>query len=65
MTLLGKLIYPNLENGIVIPSDKEKMVALANKYIAKENIDALILGCTELPLAIRPEDIDVSIVNTT
>ena len=41
------------------------MVALANKYIAKENIDALILGCTELPLAIRPEDIDVSIVNTT
>ena len=65
ITLLGKLIYPNLENGIVIPSDKEKMVALANKYIAKENIDALILGCTELPLAIRPEDIDVSIVNTT
>lgn len=65
ISLLGKLIYPNLENGIVIPSDKEKMIALANKYIAKENVDALILGCTELPLAIKSEDVNVPIVNTT
>ena len=36
ISLLGKLIYPNLENGIVIPSDKEKMIALANKYIEKK-----------------------------
>ncbi|HJD25329.1 MAG TPA: amino acid racemase [Candidatus Blautia intestinipullorum] len=64
ISLLGKLIYPNLENGIVIPSDKEKMIALANKYIEKENVDALILGCTELPLAIKPEDVNVPIVNT-
>lgn len=33
---IRKLIYPNLENGIVIPSDKEKMIALANKYIEEE-----------------------------
>ena len=65
ISLLGKLIYPNLENGIVIPSDKEKMIALANKYIEKENVDALILACTELPLAIKPEDVNVPIVNTT
>ncbi|HIW50427.1 MAG TPA: amino acid racemase [Candidatus Blautia intestinavium] len=64
ISLLGKLIYPNLENGIVIPSDKEKMIALANKYIEKENVDALILGCTELPFAIKPEDVNVPIVNT-
>lgn len=62
---IRKLIYPNLENGIVIPSDKEKMIALANKYIEKENVDALILACTELPLAIKPEDVNVPIVNTT
>lgn len=65
ISLLGKMIYPNLENGIVMPSDKEKMIALANKYIAKENVDALILGCTELPLAIKSEDVNVPIVNTT
>ena len=33
------------------------MIALANKYIEKENVDALILACTELPLAIKPEDV--------
>lgn len=40
------------------------MIALANKYIEKENVDALILGCTELPFAIKPEDVNVPIVNT-
>lgn len=65
ISLLGKLIYPNLENGIVIPRDKEKMIALANQYIEKENIEALILGCTELPLAIKAKDVNVPIVNTT
>ena len=41
------------------------MIALANKYIEKENVDALSLACTELPLAIKPEDVNVPIVNTT
>lgn len=62
---IGNLIYPNLENGIVIPNDKSKLIVLAEKYIAKENADAMILGCTELPLAIKPEDISVPILNTT
>ena len=58
-------IIMGLLKGIVIPSDKEKIIALANKYIEKENVDALILACTELPLAIKPEDVNVPIVNTT
>ena len=64
-TLIGKLIYHKLENGIGIPRDKEKMIAMANKYIEKENVDVLSLACTELPLAIKPEDVNVPIVNTT
>ena len=49
---LGNLIYPNLENGIVIPEDKVKMISLAEKYIKKNDADALLLGCTEIPLMI-------------
>ena len=45
--------------------DMEKLIALAEKYIAEEKADAMILGCTELPLAIKPEDISVPILNTT
>ena len=65
ISIIGNLIYPNLENGIVIPKDKRELIALAEKYIAEEKADAMILGCTELPLAIKPEDISVPILNTT
>lgn len=65
ISLLGNLIYPNLENGIVIPGDREKIIALANAYIARERADALVLGCTELPIAIRAEDVAVPVVDTT
>lgn len=65
ISFLQSLIYPNLENGRVIPGDRAKMIALANQYIADENVDALVLGCTELPLAIKSEDVSVPIVDTT
>jgi len=65
ISIIGNLIYPNLENGVVIPKDKRELIVLAEKYIAEEKADAMILGCTELPLAIKPEDISVPILNTT
>jgi len=65
VSIIGSLIYPNLENGIVIPDDKRKLIALAEKYIREEHADSLLLACTELPLAIHPEDISVPILNTT
>jgi len=65
ISALGKLIYPNLENGIVIPEDKVKMTALAEKYIACANADALLLGCTEIPLMIKDGDVSVPIIDST
>ncbi len=62
--VIGNLIYPNLENGIVIPEDRKKLIDLAEKYIKAENADAMLLGCTELPLAVKPEDISVPVLNT-
>lgn len=62
---IGNLIYPNLENGIVIPEDRQKLIDIAEQYIAKYNADAMLLGCTELPLAIKPGDVSVPVLNTT
>ena len=59
------MIYPNLENGIIIPNDKRKLVETAEKYISEEKVDSLLLGCTELPLAIKTGDVSVPILNTT
>lgn len=63
--IIGNLIYPNLENGIVIQEDRQKLIDMAEKYISEKEADSLLLGCTELPLAIKPCDISVPVLNTT
>lgn len=62
---IGALIYPNLENGIVVPDDRKKMIELAEKYIKEFNADAMLLGCTEIPLAIKAGDVSVPTIDTT
>ncbi len=65
ISTIDRLIYPNMENGIIIPADKQKLVNMAEKYIFEKNADSILLGCTELPLAITYSDISVPILNTT
>ena len=62
---ISGLFFPNLENGIVVAEDKRKMLAIAGSYIRAEKADALLLGCTELPLMIKDGDVSVPLVNTT
>jgi aspartate racemase len=59
------IIFPKLEDGIVDLDDKNKLLALANQLISEHNADALVLGCTELPLMIKENDIDTLLLNTT
>lgn len=59
------IIFPNLQEGIVLPEDKRTMLAIANRMINENNADALILGCTELPLIIKEGDLDTLLLDTT
>lgn len=58
------LIFPDLENGIVNTEDKKQMIMISEKYIRKHGCDALLLGCTEIPLMIKENDISVPVINT-
>lgn len=40
------------------------MIDIAEKYISSYNIDAVILGCTEIPLMIKENDLSVPAINT-
>jgi aspartate racemase len=62
---IHSIIFPKLEDGIVVLEDKQRMLAIVNQLIAEQDADALVLGCTELPLMIKDEDLDRSILNTT
>lgn len=62
---IHSLFFPNLENGIVVPADKAKVLNIAKTIVEREKAQALILGCTELPLMIRQEDLCFPILDTT
>ncbi|MFA6938261.1 MAG: amino acid racemase [Treponema sp.] len=59
------LIFPKLEQGIVVPEDKKQMVLLANEICNEQNIDAVVLGCTEIPIMIKQGDLVRPVLNTT
>lgn len=62
---IANLFFPNLENGIVVPEDKAKMLEIVGRYVREKGADAVLLGCTELPLMIKEGDLDVPLLNTT
>ena len=63
--IIAGLFFPNLENGIVVPEDKVKMLEIVGRYVREKDADAVLLGCTELPLMIKDGDLDVPLLNTT
>ncbi|WP_164669343.1 aspartate/glutamate racemase family protein [Virgibacillus doumboii] len=57
-------IVDELENGIVKEDTKEAFLKIINKMTREENLDGLILGCTELPMILNDEDVDIALLNT-
>jgi aspartate racemase len=62
--IVHNIIFPELEEGIVIPEKKARLVALCNEIIDKEQCDGIILGCTELPLMLHDEEFNIKVLNT-
>ena len=62
---IHNIIFPNLEAGIVLEHEKTVMQDIAEKMLAEHKADALLLGCTELPLMIKEGDLDTHLIDTT
>lgn len=62
--IIHHIIFPNLENGIIIEKDKSVLKDLCNKIIKEKNIDGIILGCTELPLILNEDDFNICVLDT-
>ena len=63
--IIHNIIFPNLEAGIALEEEKAAMLGIANKMLAAHQADALVLGCTELPLIIKEGDLDTVLIDTT
>jgi aspartate racemase len=59
------IIFPELEEGIVVPEKKARLLGICNRIIETERVDGVILGCTELPLMVKDGDLEVCVLNTT
>ncbi|GIQ60127.1 aspartate racemase [Flavobacterium collinsii] len=57
-------IFEELGRGLVTEGTKRRYLEIANQLI-EEGAEGIILGCTEIPLVIKPEDISVPVFDTT
>ena len=62
---IHKKIVEELGNGIITNETKHQLIEILNRMITEEHIQGVILGCTELPMLIKPKDTVIHQLNTT
>jgi len=60
---VAKVIH-DVERGEILDSDKEKLKEIA-KSLENRGADAIILGCTELPIVLKQENCDTKLLDST
>ena len=58
--LIDEIIFSELCIGEFNNASKEKLLAIINNH----DVDGVILGCTELPIIISQDDLDITVLNT-
>ncbi|PKK93326.1 MAG: aspartate racemase [Tenericutes bacterium HGW-Tenericutes-6] len=61
---INDIIYHELIRGIFSQDSKKRLIDMIKMYQKELGFDGVILGCTELPLLIKKEDIDIPLINT-
>jgi aspartate racemase len=59
-----EVIYRELASGIIKDSSRADYVAIIDRLRAR-GAEGIILGCTEIPLLIRPQDVSIPVFDTT
>jgi aspartate racemase len=62
---LQSIIFDELVQGRFKLASKEAMVSMAERAVRAEGADAVILGCTEFVLLVKPDDLPVPVFDTT
>ncbi len=62
---LEHTIYNELAIGRVTPELRRRYQEICMRHIELDRIDSVILGCTELPLVIAPDELPIAVLDTT
>ena len=62
--IVHRIIYDELCRGKIRGSSRQSCLEIIEK-LTKRGAEGIVLGCTELPLLIRPSDVQVPVFDTT
>jgi len=62
---INKVIFDELCANRVEPKSKKEFILIINRLKKEEGAEGVILGCTEIPLLIKQEDVDIPVFDTT
>jgi aspartate racemase len=63
--LIHHRLFSEIELGIINDSTRKELLSIVKKMIDRHSIDAVILGCTELPLILDKDEFGIPFLNTT
>ncbi|WP_404925623.1 aspartate/glutamate racemase family protein [Mesorhizobium sp. ORM16] len=63
--MVHRIIYDELCQGIVAEPSKTAYIAEINRLRRDENVDSVIMGCTEITMLIGQQDFDIPVFDTT
>jgi aspartate racemase len=63
--LIHRRLFTEIELGIIKDSTRAELLSVVKRLIDRHGIEALILGCTELPLILTKDEFGIPFLNTT
>jgi aspartate racemase len=64
ITTIHQIIYDELCEGEVKGFSRQNCIDIISRMVTR-GAEGIVLGCTELPLLIQPDDVDIPLFNTT
>jgi len=61
---INNAIYTEMGKGIFLPETKDRFIQIIDK-LQHAGAEAVILGCTEIPILIKQDDVEVPVLDTT
>jgi aspartate racemase len=58
-------LFSEIEFGIIKPETKRGFLRIIERMEAEQRIEGVILGCTELPMLLKPKDFRLHYIDTT
>ena len=62
---INKVIFDELCAGKILQKSKERFIQIIARLAEDEGAEGVILGCTEIPLLVKQEDVSVPVFDTT